>query len=74
MREQIEVLKNHAHLLPHRVYVDFFIGYFKAFKADAAACRPFQQIKSAQKGAFARTGRSYDDNLFAPFYRFGNAF
>jgi len=43
-------------------------------KADAAACRPFQQIKAAQKGAFARTGRSYDDNLFAPFYRFGNAF
>ena len=60
MVEQIEVLKNHAHLLAEGVKGFFaFLQHFPAFEPDAARIGRVQKIHALQQGALAASGRSY---------------
>ena len=54
MREQIEVLENHAHAHPH--LIDFLIMEMRdlfAVKEDLTACRSLHEVQTAQKGTLA---------------------
>ena len=54
VREQVEVLEHHAHLLAHSVDVGFV--HLGAFKFDAAGGGNLQPVQAAQKGGFAAAG------------------
>ena len=54
MREQVEVLEHHAHLLAHSVDVGFI--HLGALKFDAAGGGNLQPVQAAQKGRFAAAG------------------
>ena len=51
VREQVEVLEHHAHLLAHSVDVGFV--HLGALKFDAAAGGDLQPVQAAQEGGFA---------------------
>ena len=54
VREQVEVLEHHAHLLAHSVDVGFV--HLGALKFDAAGGGDLQPVQAAQKGRFAAAG------------------
>ena len=56
VREQVEVLEHHAHLLAHSVDVGFI--HLGALKFDAAGGGDLQPVQAAQKGRFAAAGRT----------------
>ena len=61
MREEIEMLENHAHLLPVLVNIQlfpicaFFLRDIHALENNGAGSRFFQKIQGAQKGALPRS-------------------
>ena len=61
MREEIEVLEHHAHLLTMQVQIHLVVGDIHAFEQDRSARGCLQQIQTAEKGGFARAGGA-DDN------------
>ena len=79
MREEIEVLKHHAHLLPMQVDVQFlpvrslFLRDVDAFENDAARGGDLQQVQRAQKGGFPRSGGADDDHHVAAVDVHGHA-
>ena len=79
MREEIEVLKHHAHLLPMQVDVQFlpvwalFLRDVDAFENDAARGGDLQQVQGAQKGGFPRSGGTDDDHHVAAVDIHGHA-
>lgn len=54
VREEVEVLEHHAHLLAHSVDVGFV--HLGALKFDAAGGGDLQPVQAAQKGGFAAAG------------------
>ena len=54
VREQVEVLEHHAHLLAYTVDVGFV--HLGALKFDAAGGGNLQPVQAAQKGGFAAAG------------------
>ena len=54
VREQVEVLEHHAHLLAHSVDVGFI--HLGALKFDAAGGGNLQPVQAAQKGGLAAAG------------------
>ncbi|MNW61851.1 hypothetical protein D3C74_399390 [compost metagenome] len=67
MREQVELLEDHAHFFTGLIDVMLFIRNGLAFKSNLAARRLFQQVQTAQEGAFPGTAGSYDDYDLAFF-------
>ena len=66
MREQIEVLKNHAHFAAVEIYVRFCVRKLLAFKDDCTRGRVFKQIERAEEGGLSAAGRTdnYDNLAF----------
>ena len=54
MREEVEVLEHHAHLLAHSV--DVRLVHLGALEFDAAGGGNLQPVQAAQKGGFAAAG------------------
>ena len=54
VREQVEVLEHHAHLLAYSIDVGFI--HLGALKFDAAGGGDLQPVQAAQKGRFAAAG------------------
>ena len=52
-------------MLPDFVNVDLRVRDQLTVKPDLAACRRFQKIQAAQKGTFAWTGGTHDNDLFS---------
>lgn len=80
MREQIEVLEYHAHLLAHRVNVLFKrlssqrLVDLHAIEPDFAAIQRFQMIDRTQKCALAGTAGADDRHDLAARHRKVDAF
>ena len=70
MREDVEVLEHHAHLLTVQVNVNTLCGDVLSFKEDVSAVGYLQQVQAAQKGALAAAGWTDDGNDFS----FGDVF
>ena len=68
MRKEVEVLKDHTHLLTMGVDVDFRVGDVHAIKQDIAFGRNFQQVERAQQGRFSAAGRADDDQHLTFMY------
>ncbi|MNC42608.1 hypothetical protein D3C75_914270 [compost metagenome] len=66
MREQVELLEDHAHFFPCHIDIMLLVRNRLPFKGDFAACRLLQQIQTAQEGAFARAAGADDYDHF-PF-------
>ena len=58
VREQVELLEDHAHLLAHLVQVHIGIGGVEAADHDGAAIWLLQQVHAAQQGGLSRAGRT----------------
>ena len=68
MREQVKMLKNHAHFLSETVDVQFyfFAGSINIFflcdiyavKNDLTVCRLFKEVQTSEKSRFTGSGRS----------------
>ena len=64
VREKIEMLEHHAHLLPVEVDVAAFVSDIDAIEQNLPTRRDLQQIEASQKCGLTRAGRAdYDDNL-----------
>ena len=68
------MLKDHAHFLSHQVYICLRVGYIDALESNRTGGRHFEQVQTAQKRAFARTGRTDDRNDVALVDGFGYTF
>ena len=62
VREQIEVLEDHAHFLAEFVQVDLALGNDLAFYVDGTVRRLLQQVQTAQESGFTGAGRSDHDH------------
>ena len=67
MREEIEMLKYHPHLLARFVNIVLGIGDIHTIKPDFTLGRLLQQIQAAQKRTLSRTTWSDDNDLLALF-------
>ena len=67
VREQVELLEHHSHLLTHLVDIVLGVGDINPLKGDSTAGRLLEQVQAAQEGRLTRTGRSDDNDLFALF-------
>ena len=67
------MLKHHAELLAELVYVMLLVVYQSPLKPYFAGCRDLKKVEAAQKRAFSRSGGADYNDLFAFFYRFGDA-
>ena len=56
VREEVEMLEDHAHLLAQLVDVDLFLRDIDAVEQDRSARRRLQQVQAAQERALARAG------------------
>ena len=66
VREEVEVLENHAHLAAVQVEIDLGVGNIHAAKYDLAGGRSLQQVQAAQQRRLARPGGAdYRDDLAA---------
>ena len=68
MREKIEVLEHHSHLLPMPIDVDLFGRQLHALKINLPGGRLLEQIETPQQGGFAGAGRSDDRDHLAFFH------
>ena len=73
MREDVEMLEDHAHLLAVLVDVDALIRDIHAVKPDVATGRLFEPVQAAQEGRFAGAGRADQGDDLALVDGFGNA-
>ncbi len=64
MREQVEMLEHHAHLLPHSI--DVGIVHLNTFKLDAARGGDLQPVQAAQKSGLTAAGRADQADHIAP--------
>ena len=62
VREQVELLEHHAHLLAVNVYVYLGVGDVRALKQHLSAGGPVEQVEAAQERRFPGTGRSDHDH------------
>ena len=67
MREEIEMLEHHAHLLAVEVNIAALIGDIDAVKENLSARRNLQQVEAAQERGLAGAGRADDDHDFTLF-------
>ena len=75
MREQVEVLKHHAHFLPYLVKALLRdLCKILALKDDTARCRLLKPVEAAEEGTLSRARGTDDDYLFALFYFSGDIF
>ena len=65
MREQVEVLEHHAHLLPVEVYIYLRVGYILVLEVYLALGGLFKEVQRAQERTLAAAGGSYDDHDLA---------
>jgi hypothetical protein len=72
MRIQLEVLKDHADTRSQSMDVRFGRLHRHAFHKDLSFLKMLQSIDAPQQGAFPRSARSANDDLFPPFNGFGN--
>ena len=56
VREEVEMLEDHAHLLAQLVDVDLFLRDIDAVEQDRSTRRRFQQVQAAQERALAGAG------------------
>ena len=56
MREEVEMLKHHAHLLAVEVDVAALVGNLDAVDDNRALGRRLEQVEAAQEGGFPRAG------------------
>src|SRR5699024_11107121 len=68
VREKIEVLKHHAHLLTVKVYVYLWVGYVRALNEYLAFRRLLQEVQRTQERALSAAGGPNDDHDFAAAY------
>ena len=64
MGEQVELLKNHPHLLTEKIDLLHILHGGDAFDEDIPLGRHLQQIDTAQKGGFTAAGRADDTHAF----------
>ncbi|AEH54671.1 hypothetical protein BCO26_2612 [Heyndrickxia coagulans 2-6] len=69
MRKKMKVLEHHSNFRADFHYIRFFVGDFFPVNPNPPFCRLLQEIQAAQKGRFAGSGRS-DDNDDFPFSDF----
>ncbi|MNJ70863.1 hypothetical protein D3C77_673520 [compost metagenome] len=69
MREQIKMLKHHAHLFTSFVNIMFLAGNTFSLEHNLAARRLFQPIETAQEGTFTRAtwANNYNNLASADF-------
>ena len=60
VREKIEVLKNHTHLLTVEIEIDLLVGEVVALEDYLARARLFKHVETAKKGRLSRAGRTDD--------------
>ena len=65
VREQIELLEHHAHLLADRVNRFDVVGQLNAVNDQPALLVLFQPVDAADQRGLARAGRAADDDAFA---------
>ncbi len=65
MREEVEMLEHHAHLLAVEVDIAALIGDIDAVKENLSAGRNLQQVQAAEERRLAGAGRPDDDDDFA---------
>ena len=65
VREQVELLKHHAHTAAHQIDIRVLSGDVLSLEDDFAAGRLLEQVQAAQKGGLARAGRADDYDLLA---------
>ena len=53
MREEVELLEDHPHLLPVLVHIRSLVGDVISLKINVAAGGLFQKIQAAKEGRFA---------------------
>ena len=66
VREEVELLKDHAHPLPHLVDIRLRIRDIHPFEEDSPAVRLLQEIETAEKGGFPGTGGSDQAEHLSP--------
>ena len=62
--EQIELLKNHAHVLPVDIDIDPDIGDIDPVKIDGTGRGILETVQASKKRRFPRPGWSDDDDFF----------
>ncbi len=67
MREEVELLEDHAHLLAQLVRIAFRIRQERILKPDLTLSRLLQEVEAAQKGALAAAAGADDHDLFTFF-------
>ena len=65
MREEVELLEDHADFCPDFIEVGFFIGEIDAIDIDMAAVEDLQAVDTAEKSRFTGAGRTDDDHHLA---------
>ena len=65
MREQVELLKNHANVLAQFIDVGLRVSDFLSLDEDMTASRLFEQIDASKHRRLARTGWTEHDDHFA---------
>jgi hypothetical protein len=73
VREQVELLENHAHFLAVDVDIHRFVGYVRPFENYLSGRWEFQKIQTAQKGGLAGAGRPDNHDDLALFNACGDA-
>ena len=66
MREQIEVLEHHSHLLSVLVDVDVLVCDINFIDINMSRGRLLEQIQGSEEGRLSGSGRSDDDHDVAP--------
>ncbi|MNJ68096.1 hypothetical protein D3C77_643150 [compost metagenome] len=67
MREQVELLKDHAHLEPQRAQPQLVVAQLRVGHHDGAAVNLFQPIHTSQKRALARAALADDGDDLTGF-------
>ena len=69
MGKQIEMLENHAHLLPVLVDVHLSVHQICTVHINMSVSRLLQKIQRAQKSGLSAAGGADDDHHLALLYR-----
>ena len=66
MREEIEVLEHHAHLLTILVEIDLLVHDILILEDDASVGRRLEKVQTPEEGGLTGTGWSDHDHDVAP--------